>query len=253
MEECIVAVIPARYQSSRFPGKPLARINGKPMIQWVYERVSDVQEISQVYVATDDKRIMECVQGFNGNVIMTSSKHESGSDRIAECAEVLKLNHDDIVLNIQGDEPLIQETMIRELISTISGIDVYMGTLKERITNEDDIVNPNIVKVITDINDNAVYFSRHPIPYNRNGLKNLVYYRHVGVYAYRVFFLKKYTRLPKSFLETAESLEQLRVLENGYTIKVKETDCSSIGVDTAEQLKLVEEMIKKDYIQRGIG
>ncbi|MCM1230999.1 MAG: 3-deoxy-manno-octulosonate cytidylyltransferase [Ruminococcus flavefaciens] len=245
MEECIVAVIPARYQSSRFPGKPLARINGKPMIQWVYERVSDVQEISQVYVATDDERIMECVQNFKGNAIMTSSKHENGSDRIAECVETLKLNHNDIVLNIQGDEPLIQGTMIQELISTISGSDVYMGTLKERITNEDDIVNPNIVKIITDINDNAVYFSRHPIPYNRNELKSLVYYRHVGVYAYREFFLKKYTQLPKSFLEAAESLEQLRVLENGYTIKVKETGCSSVGVDTVEQLKLVEEMMRR--------
>ena len=240
----IVAIIPARYQSSRFPGKPLAAINGRPMIQWVYERVSSVQEISQVCVATDDERIVECVQGFNGNAIMTSSKHESGSDRLAECAEILKLSQDDIVLNIQGDEPLIQETMIRELISTISDTDVHMGTLKERITDEDDIANPNIVKVITDIRGNAIYFSRYPIPYDRNGLKDLVYYRHVGVYAYKVDFLKRYTRLPKSFLEIAESLEQLRVLENGYNIRVKETNCSSIGVDTVEQLKHVEEIMK---------
>lgn len=241
----IIAIIPARYQSSRFPGKPLAQINGKPMIQWVYERVSSIQKISQTYVATDDERIAECVQQFDGEAIMTSAKHESGSDRLAECIEILKLNEDDIILNIQGDEPLIQEIMVQELISTISDQDVYMGTLKERITNVDDIENPNIVKVITDVNDNAVYFSRYPVPYDRSGLKDLVYYRHVGVYAYRVFFLKRFTQLPKSYLEIAESLEQLRVLENSYKIRVLETQCSSIGVDTVEQLKLVEEIMRR--------
>lgn len=241
----IVAIIPARYQSSRFPGKPLALINGKPMIQWVYERISDIKKISQTYVATDDARIAECVQQFGGEAIMTSAKHDSGSDRIAECIEILKLNEDDIILNIQGDEPLIQEIMVQELIATMSGQDVYMGTLKERITNEDDIDNPNIVKVITDANDNAIYFSRYPVPYDRSGSKDLVYYRHVGVYAYRVFFLKKFTQLPKSYLEIAESLEQLRVLENGYKIRVLETQCSSIGVDTVEQIKLVEEIMRK--------
>lgn len=241
----IIAIIPARYQSSRFPGKPLALINGKPMIQWVYERVSSIQKISQTYVATDDERIAECVQQFNGEAIMTSAKHESGSDRLAECTEILKLNEDDIILNIQGDEPLIQEIMVQELISTISDQDVYMGTLKERITDVDDIENPNIVKVITDVNNNAIYFSRYPVPYDRSGLKDLVYYRHVGVYAYRVFFLKRFTQLPKSCLEIAESLEQLRVLENGYKIRVLETQCSSIGVDTVEQLKFVEEIMRR--------
>lgn len=241
----IIAIIPARYQSSRFPGKPLAMINGKPMIQWVYESVNHVKGISEVYVATDDERIMECVQSFAGKAIMTSAAHTSGSDRLAECAEILKLDEMDIVLNIQGDEPLIQETMINELISTIKGKDVCMGTLKERINNIEDIENPNIVKVITDINDNAVYFSRHPIPYNRNGIKDLVYYRHVGVYAYRVIFLRKYTELPKSNLEIAESLEQLRALENGYKISIRETQCTSIGVDTVEQLKQVEEIMKR--------
>lgn len=241
----IVAIIPARYQSSRFPGKPLAQINGKPMIQWVYERVSSIQKISQTYVATDDERIAECVQQFNGEAIMTSAKHESGSDRLAECIEILKLNEDDIILNIQGDEPLIQEIMVQELISTISDQGVYMGTLKERITNVDDVENPNIVKVITDVNNNAIYFSRYPVPYDRSGLKDLVYYRHVGAYAYRVFFLKRFTQLPKSCLEIAESLEQLRVLENGYKIRVLETQCSSIGVDTVEQLKLVEEIMRR--------
>lgn len=241
----IIAIIPARYQSSRFPGKPLAMINDKPMIHWVYERVTGIQNISQTCVATDDDRILKCVQKFGGEAIMTSSQHESGSDRLAECAKILNLSEDDIILNIQGDEPLIQELMIQELISTMSDRDIYMGTLKERITNTDDIENPNIVKVITDINNNAIYFSRYPIPYNRNLLKKLAYYRHVGVYAYRVFFLKMYTQLPKSNLEIIESLEQLRVLENGYKIKVKETQCSSVGVDTIEQLKIVEEIMKR--------
>lgn len=224
----------------------MALINGKAMVQWVYERVKDVQKISETYVATDDKRILECVKSFNGKALLTSAKHESGSDRLAECAEILNLNKTDIILNIQGDEPLIQEKMVQELISTISGEDVYMGTLKERITNANDVENPNIVKVITDANNDAIYFSRHSVPYNRNGLKDLVYYRHVGVYAYRVFFLKKFTRLPKSYLEMAESLEQLRALENGYKIKVLETQCSTIGVDTPEQLKIVENIMNQD-------
>lgn len=241
----MIAIIPARYQSSRFPGKPMALINGKPMIQWVYECVNKAQGVSETYVATDDERILKCVQSFNGKAIMTSAKHESGSDRLAECAEILKLNEDDIILNIQGDEPMIQELMIQELISTMSDSNVYMGTLKEKIDNVHDINNPNIVKVITDINDDAIYFSRYSIPYNRNELKDLIYYRHVGVYAYKVFFLKKYTKLSKSRLEIAESLEQLRVLENGYKIRVLETKCSSIGVDTVEQLKLVEDIMKR--------
>lgn len=241
----IIAIIPARYQSSRFPGKPLAMINEKPMIQWVYERVNCAKNICETYVATDDERILECVQSFDGNAIMTSSEHASGSDRLAECIDILKLHEMDIVLNIQGDEPLIKETMIDELIATIKDKDVYMGTLKERISKMEDIENPNIVKVITDIHGNAVYFSRFPIPYNQNGLKDLTYYRHVGLYAYRACFLRKYTQLPKSDLEIAESLEQLRILENGYKISVKETRCTSIGVDTLEQLKQVEEIMRR--------
>jgi 3-deoxy-manno-octulosonate cytidylyltransferase (CMP-KDO synthetase) len=243
--ERIIAIIPARYESRRFPGKPMALINGKPMIQWVYERVSNAQKVSETYVATDDERILDCVRGFNGKAVMTSAKHESGSDRLAECAEILKLKENDIILNIQGDEPLIQEIMIQELISTMTDPKIYMGTLKEKIINIDDIKNPNIVKVITDVNGNAIYFSRYPIPYNRNDLKDIVYYRHVGVYAYRAFFLKKYTQLPKARLEMAESLEQLRALENGYKIRVTKTQCSSIGVDTAEQIKQVEEIMRR--------
>lgn len=242
--ENIFAIIPARYQSSRFPGKPLALILGKPMIQWVYEKVNCVKSVSSVYVATDDKRIAECVRQFGGNAIMTSADHESGTDRIAECVDVLKLKDEDIVLNIQGDEPLIQEGMIHELISTIEDKNVYAGTLKEQIMNREEKENVNIVKVITDIEDNAIYFSRYPIPYKRKEEKTVIYYRHVGVYAYRVFFLRKFSRLPKSHLEESECLEQLRIIENGYRIKVKETKYSSLGVDTVEQLEYVENRMR---------
>lgn len=243
--EKIIAIIPARYQSSRFPGKPLALIHGKPMVQWVYERVNRVKDILETYVATDDKRIYDCVNGFHGRVIMTSSEHTSGSERIAECVNLLALKEKDIVLNVQGDEPLIQETMLQELISTIRNQDVPMGTLKERITDIKDIEDPNIVKVVTDVNNNALYFSRLPIPYDRSGKKEGIYYRHVGVYAYRAYFLLQYVQWPESSLEHLEVLEQLRVLENGYKISVKETKCSSVGVDTIEQLKQVEEIMER--------
>jgi len=241
--EKIIAIIPARYQSSRFPGKPLALINGKPMVQWVYERVNGVEDILETYVATDDKRIFDCVNGFQGKVLMTSPTHTSGSGRLAECVDLLGLDEKDIVLNVQGDEPLIQEIMLHELISTIKHQDVPMGTLKERITDIKDIDDPNIVKVVTDIDNNAIYFSRFPIPYDRNGKKEGIYYRHVGIYAYRAYFLKKYVQWPEACLERSERLEQLRVLENGYKISVKETRCSSVGVDTMEQLKRVEEIM----------
>ena len=241
----IIAIIPARYQSSRFPGKPLALICGKPMIQWVYERTKRVEEIQDVFVATDDDKIRECVESFGGKSLMTLSTHESGTDRIAECVDLLKLSEADIVLNIQGDEPLIKEDMILDLISTMKQ-NVDMGTLKEHIISNDDIENTNIVKVVTDINGNAMYFSRYPIPYNRGNIEEVNYYRHVGVYAYKAKFLREYIKLPKSQYETIECLEQLRALENGYIINVKETTCSSIGVDVPEQIQQVEKLILQD-------
>lgn len=239
----IIAVIPARYESSRFPGKPLALICEKPMIQWVYERTRAVSELDSVYVATDDIRIKQCVESFGGSVLMTSQNHESGTDRIAECVRILGLDDDDVVLNIQGDEPLIQKQMITDLISTMKS-NTDMGTLKELIVSEKDIENPNIVKVVTDIEDNALYFSRYPIPYNRGNVECIEYYRHIGVYAYKSSFLLRFSTLSKSNLEIVECLEQLRVLENGYKIKVKRTNSSSIGVDTPEQLQLVEMAMK---------
>lgn len=245
-KEKIIAIIPARYQSSRFPGKPLALLNGKPMIQWVYENVNRVEDIMDTYVATDDVRILNSVKDFGGKAIMTSSEHRSGTDRIAECVDILKLDENDIILNVQGDEPLIQKEMMQDLISTIKDSESYMGTLKEKIRNTDDLENPNIVKVITNIHNNAIYFSRFPIPYCREKTEKMDLYRHVGVYAYRVFFLKKYIKLSESMLEKVESLEQLRVIENGYTMKVKETKSISMGVDTKEQLQIVEEIMKRE-------
>lgn len=238
----VIALIPARYQSSRFPGKPLALINGRPMIQWVYERVSKVHELDAIYVATDDKRIYDCVVDFGGKCLMTSSVHESGTDRLAECVEFLGLDDTDIVLNIQGDEPLIKEDMILDLISTMDG-SADMGTLKELIVSKRDVENANIVKVVTDLQDSAMYFSRYPIPYNRSNIDGVNYYRHIGVYAYKVNFLRKFAKLPKSDCEKIECLEQLRALENGYKIRVKETSSSSMGVDVPEQIEEIERIL----------
>ena len=240
-----IAIIPARYQSSRFPGKPLALICGKPMIQWVYERTVNVSCLDEVYVATDDDRIKKCVEDFGGKCLMTSLNHESGTDRLAECVQILELQDTDIVLNIQGDEPLIEEQMIMDLLSTMNQNE-DMGTLKELIISQDDVENTNIVKVVTDLQDNALYFSRYPIPYNRRNVSDIKYYRHVGVYAYRVSFLKKFAKMPKSEYETIECLEQLRALENGYKIKVKITNSSSMGVDVPEQIEQMEQKILEE-------
>jgi 3-deoxy-manno-octulosonate cytidylyltransferase (CMP-KDO synthetase) len=240
----IIAVIPARYASTRFPGKPLALIAGKPMIQRVFENVSEVEKISAVYVATDDPKIYNCVENFGGNVLMTSPNHTCGTDRLAECVEILKLNEDDVILNIQGDEPLIRKEMINDLMSTFEDSDVYMGTLKKKIDNEEEIANPNVVKVITDIRNDAIYFSRYPVPYERDGIRR-EHYKHIGVYGYRVWFIKEYSKMEKTQLELSESLEQLRVIENGYKIRVKETMYQTVGVDTPEQIEQVERIILK--------
>jgi 3-deoxy-manno-octulosonate cytidylyltransferase (CMP-KDO synthetase) len=237
-----VAIIPSRYGSSRFPGKPLAVIAGKPMIQWVYENVSKASFLDAVYVATDDQRIFNCVEGFCGKALMTASTHTCGTDRLAECAEILKLADEDIVLNIQGDEPLINPQMVADLYSNFDDPEVYMGTLKKLIEDDDELNNPNVVKVINDVNDYAIYFSRYCLPYERDGKKS-VHFKHVGAYGYKTWFLKKYSKMEKTSLEISESLEQLRVIENGMKIKVKETDYQTIGVDTPEQLIEVERLI----------
>ncbi len=239
-----VAIIPSRYGSSRFPGKPLALIAGQPMIQWVYENVSKAEFLDSVYVATDDQRIFDCVEGFGGKALMTSDKHTCGTDRLAECAEILKLDDDDLVLNIQGDEPLIKSEMVQDLYSCFDQEDVYMGTLKKRIEVNEELDNPNVVKVINDVNDYAIYFSRFCLPFERDG-KKATHYKHIGAYGYKVWFLKKYSKMEKTPLEISESLEQLRVLENGYKIRVKETKYQTVGVDTPEQIAQVEEELRK--------
>ena len=243
----IYALIPSRYGSSRFPGKPLASICGKPMIQWVCENVSSVKCVDGVYVATDDQRIYDAVIGFGGEALMTSSNHTCGTDRLAECVDILKLADEDIVLNIQGDEPLIKPEMVMDLISTFDDESVYMGTLKKKIEDNEEILNPNVVKVISDIHDNAIYFSRYTIPYERDGIRH-IHYKHVGTYGYKVWFLKKFSSMPKTELEMSESLEQLRVIENGFKIRVKETPWQTVGVDTPEQIKIVENIINTQKI-----
>lgn len=238
----IIAIIPSRYGSTRFPGKPLALIKGRPMIQWVSENVKKSEYVSDVYVATDDQGIFDAVTSFGGKALMTSDKHACGTDRLAECAETLNLSDDDIVLNIQGDEPLIRKELVEDLISCFDSPDVYMGTLKKKIEVDSELDNPNIVKVITDINDYAIYFSRYCIPYARDGIK-IDHYKHVGAYAYTAKFLREYSKMPKASLEIAESLEQLRVIQNGLKIKVRETTYQTVGVDTPEQLKQVERLM----------
>ena len=237
----VVAVIPARYESSRFPGKPLARILGKPMIQWVYERVSLTEEINTIFVATDDQRIADCVTSFGGKAIMTGECN-SGTDRVYEA---VKGQDCDIVVNVQGDEPTIKYQEICELLSAFNDESVYMATLKKRIDIKSEIDNSNVVKVVTDLNGNALYFSRNRIPFNRSG-EPTDYYRHVGMYAYRMDFLKKFVELEESKNEKTEKLEQLRALDNGYKIRVLETQFENYGVDVPEDIENAERLLKRE-------
>lgn len=238
-----LGVIPARYGSTRFEGKPLKNICGHPMIEWVYKR-SLKADLDKVVVATDDERIFKVVEAFGGEAIMTSKNHPSGTDRIVEVANVY--NDYDIIINIQGDEPLIELEMINQLSNAFEE-DIEMATLKHKINSSDDINNPNIVKVICDKDDFSIYFSRSPIPYPRKE-ENASYYRHIGIYAYKRDFLLKYSEMKETMLEKTESLEQLRALENGYKIKVLETNFEVKGVDTPEDLKEVERIINNKGI-----
>lgn len=236
-----VAVLPARYGSSRFPGKPLALICGKPMIQRVYETVSSIELINACYVATDDERIYDKVISFGGNAILTG-QFSCGTDRVEWACKDIDC---DVVINVQGDEPLIKKEMIELVASAFDDPSVQMATLKKLILNPDEVNNSNVVKVITDCNDNAIYFSRFPLPFVRDKEKQneIKHYKHIGIYAYKKDFLRKYVTLPKSSLEQAESLEQLRALENGLKIRVLETEFETIGVDTPEQIHQIEELL----------
>jgi len=236
-----LGVIPARFASSRFPGKALAPLAGKPMIQHVWERAERARYLDDLVVATDDERIASTVRQFGGRVRITRRDHPTGTDRLAEVAssEIAAL-----YINIQGDEPLIDpEAIDAAILSVLGDDDVAMGTLKKRILDPTDIVNTNVVKVVTNLLNDAIYFSRCPIPYDRDGQSSVpLYYKHIGLYVYRRDFLLHYPDLDVGPLEQSERLEQLRAIENGYRIRVVETEYESLGVDTPDDLARVNQL-----------
>jgi 3-deoxy-manno-octulosonate cytidylyltransferase (CMP-KDO synthetase) len=237
----ILGIIPARYSSTRFPGKPLADINGKTMIMRVYEQAKKATTLSDVIVATDDASIFDHVKEFGGNVRMTSSAHQSGTSRCLEVVGQLKDNEPDVVVNIQGDEPFIDPSQIDDLAMLFANAEIQIATLIKKLTTEADLLNPNIVKVVATTDGKALYFSRSPIPYFRESeqqtrFDRTVFFKHIGIYAYRSEVLKRIVNLPAGNLESAEALEQLRWLENGYNIHVAETNLESHAVDTPDDL-----------------
>lgn len=235
-----LAIIPARYASTRFPGKPLADLAGKTMIQRVYERVKSAAVIDDVVVATDDQRILEHVLGFGGKGVMTRSDHPSGTDRVAEVAA--GFSEADIIVNVQGDEPFIDPAQIAAVVAPFADQKTQIATLARPITEEHSLLSPNVVKVVRDGAGRALYFSRHAIPFLRDipvgqWILRGRHLQHLGLYAYRSAVLPQLTALPKGELETLESLEQLRWLEAGYTIHVGLTDLPAIGIDTPQDLE----------------
>jgi len=232
----VVAIVPARYESTRLPGKPLALIDGKPMIQHVYERTRAVDLVDTVLVATDDARVADAVRRFGGEVVMTSGAHQSGTDRIAEVAGGLDA---EIVVNVQGDLPFLQAETLGAAVALLrADAALPMATVKAAIRDADEMRNPNVVKVVVDRDDYALYFSRSPLPYWRGTASDLLGYKHIGLYAYRRDFLLTFARLAPTPLEQAEKLEQLRALEWGFRIKVAETAVGvGIEVDTPEDLE----------------
>ena len=245
-----IVIIPARYASTRFPAKPLALLGGKPVIQRVYEQVSGV--VSDVVVATDDERIYEAVEAFGGRVVMTSTNHKSGTDRCWEAYQKQSEEYD-VVINVQGDEPFIAHSQLRAIMDCFNDETTDIATLVKPFTEEDGIEaleNPNSPKVVLDKQSRAIYFSRSIIPYLRGvereeWLKKHTYYKHIGMYAFRADVLRQVTSLEQSPLELAESLEQLRWLENGYKIGVGISDVETVGIDTPEDLQKAEEFLKK--------
>ena len=243
----ILGIIPARYASTRFPGKPLVDICGKSMIQRVFEQACKAETLTEVVVATDDSRIFDHVIGFGGKAVMTAPKHQSGTDR---CAEVMQQFPEyDACINIQGDEPLIDPKQIDLLGDKLGEEEVELATLIKKIDHNEELFNQNIPKVVRKINGEAAYFSRETIPHLRGidpseWLQKHTYYKHIGIYAYRAATLQQITRLPLSSLEKAESLEQLRWIENGYRIHTVLTDIETQAIDTPEDLKKVIQLIK---------
>lgn len=250
-----VGVIPARYGSSRLPGKPLADLQGKPLLYHVYHRASRARTLERVLIATDDERIFASARSFGAEVVMTRKDHRSGTDRISEAAANI---HADIVVNIQGDEPLMEHTAIDQAVDLLADRNAEMSTLKVQIEEMEDLWNPNVVKVVTDHRGYAVYFSRAPIPYPRtkefpnHTLRELLrqspellrhYFRHVGLYAYRREFLMRFTGWSPSPLELLEDLEQLRAIEHGVKIAVSESNAGVMGIDTPEDLERIRRMV----------
>ena len=243
-----LAIIPARYQSTRFPGKPLADMGGKSMVQRVYERVSFCTAIDEVIVATDDQRILDHVIGFGGTAMMTSPDHPSGTDRVAEVAG--QFSEADIVVNVQGDEPFVDPRQIAAVVAPFADADIAIATLARPITEERELLSPNVVKVVRSAAGRALYFSRHAIPYLRDvpvgkWIDRKKHLQHLGLYAYRAEVLPKLTALPKGELESDESLEQLRWLAAGYPIHVGLTDLPAIGIDTPDDLARALPLLKK--------
>ncbi|GIX46462.1 MAG: 3-deoxy-manno-octulosonate cytidylyltransferase [Candidatus Tectimicrobiota bacterium] len=258
---CLV-VIPARYGSSRFPGKPLARLAGRPMIQHVYERAQQARLVDRVLVATDDRRIVAAVEAFGGQAILTSPAHPSGTDRIAEVVAQLPC---EVVVNVQGDEPCIAPPAIDALIKPLlADPALAMTTLAHPLRSPEELLTPHVVKVVVDLASNALYFSRAPIPYHREAWPQAPHllpavavppgcYRHVGLYAYRRDCLLRLAQLPQTPLERVEALEQLRALEHGYRIRVVIGEFASIGVDTPEDLARAERLLASQTVSAGEG
>jgi 3-deoxy-manno-octulosonate cytidylyltransferase (CMP-KDO synthetase) len=242
-----IVVIPARYGSSRLPGKPLARIAGRTMIEHVYRRAAASRSVSAVLVATDDRRVAEAVEAFGGEVRMTRASHRSGTERLAEVAESLTC---DLVVNVQGDEPLMDPRMIDQAIAPLAAdATLQMGTLRRAIADPAELASPHVVKVVVDCRDRALYFSRAAIPGRRDGSATLAgAFKHVGLYVYRREFLLRFAGLPATPLEQAELLEQLRALEHGYPVVAVETSFDSIGVDTPEDLERVRRLIERERV-----
>ena len=239
----VVGIIPARYASTRFPGKPLALIKGKPMIQRVFEQALKSQ-LDEVVVATDDVRIADAVMDFGGRYVLTDPNHRSGTDRCREALDLLDSQYDAVV-NVQGDEPFIDPLQINQVMELISRDDTQLSSLVKKIVDEDELFSPNTVKVVMDKQGNALYFSRNPIPYMRNvdrneWLKNGVFYKHIGIYAYKSETLRRIAEMQPTALEVSESLEQLRWLENGLDIRIGITDTENVSIDQPRDIEKAE-------------
>ena len=241
-----IGIIPARYQSTRLEGKVLKDLLGKSVIRHVWENAKHAATLDDLIVATDDERIKAEVLGFGGKAVLTAKEHKTGTDRLREVVNSIDVK---VVVNIQADEPLLHPSMIDEIVRPLlEEKDIVMTTLRKKITDPEDLKNPNVVKVVCDKNGYALYFSRSPIPYPRF-TEGTVHYKHIGLYAFTKDFLFTFTNLPASSLEEAEGLEQLRVLENGYRIKVATTEFDTIGIDTAEDLERAKEVLISRRIQ----